>query len=229
MCEALKNTGLAGVPEEYFLYHENLGNWEQGEWASKFGVTSRQAFIDLVLERGSTENGVFGTKLMWNYFSQVVKAFGELPAYQTLSPFELFATMLENPKYIWIVRKDKVRQAVSWAIAAQTNIYASSQGNIEDHLDILKFDYKQINLLHRLVLEGEEGWYNFFQTYDIKPFKVIYEELVENYEKTSVDILDFLGIERPEKLTFSKRRLKKQATQINDEWVENYRTCNDSE
>jgi LPS sulfotransferase NodH len=229
LCEALKNTGLAGVPEEYFLYHENLGNWEQGEWASSFGVTSREAYIDLVLQQGSTENGVFGTKLMWNYFSHVVKAFGEIPAYHKLSPSALFAAMLENPKYIWIVRKDKVRQAVSWAIAAQTNIYASSHGNIEDYLYKLKFDYEQINLLHHLVLEGEAGWYNYFQSNGIQPFKVIYEELVENYEKTGLDILEFLGIERPEKLYFSKRGLKKQATQINDEWVEKYLTSNPSD
>ena len=32
LCEALKNTGLAGNPEEYFL--NNREGWEDGSWAA---------------------------------------------------------------------------------------------------------------------------------------------------------------------------------------------------
>lgn len=223
LCEALKNTGLAGVPEEYFLYHENDGNWEDGEWAKRYDVKTRQGFLDLVLEKGSSENGVFGTKLMWNYFPRVLQAFAELPDHQSLTPFSLMAAMLGDPQYIWIVRRDKVRQAVSWAIAAQSGLYASWHGSIEDHLDKLAFDFDFISGLRRLIHEGENGWQDYFDSTNVIPYKVYYEDFIEDYEGAALEILDFLGVEYPYDLQFSERTLERQATRINDQWVEKYR------
>ena len=42
LCEALKTTGLAGNPEEYFLNGEG---WEDGPWARQHGVTSRSGYL----------------------------------------------------------------------------------------------------------------------------------------------------------------------------------------
>lgn len=39
LCEALKNTGMAGNPDEYFLLNSEC--WEDGSWARQNGVTSR--------------------------------------------------------------------------------------------------------------------------------------------------------------------------------------------
>jgi trehalose 2-sulfotransferase len=125
LCEALKNTGLAGIPEEYFLYKEDEGSWENGCWAQHNGVTSRRGFINLVLAKATATNGVFGTKLMWNYFPHVIRSLQELPEYQGLAAAPLLGMLLPNLHYIWLVRADKVRQAVSWAMAAQTDIYAA--------------------------------------------------------------------------------------------------------
>lgn len=176
LCELLKSTGIAGMPEEYFLYEDEGEYLEAGWWAQSFGVTKREEYLPLVLKKGRTGNGVFGTKMMWNYFIPVMEALAELPAYEGLSQFEQMAVMVDKPKYIWIVRKDKVRQAVSWAIAAQTDIYATSQGNLADHIDRLQFDYEQIRLLHGLVREGEAGWRAYFAENNIRPYKSIVHE-----------------------------------------------------
>lgn len=223
LCEALKNSGLAGAPEEYFLYKENEDFWENGWWAKQYGVTSRSEFISLVLEKGTTANGVFGTKLMWNYFPHVIWCLQELPAYHGLKAPQLLGALLPNLHYIWIVRNDKVRQAVSWAIAAQTGIYASWQAEIRPPKQEPIFDFEQIDLLYNLVLEGEAGWQAFFQANRITPFRVVYEELVEGYEATVLQILDYLSVPYSQNLVFGERRLKKQKTTLNDEWVDKYR------
>jgi len=124
LCEALKNTGLAGNPEEYFL--NNGEGWEDGSWARQYGVTSRPDYLQLVLEKGTTTNGVFGIKIMWNYYHDMFKRLQELPEYKGKEAPQLLAALFPNVHYIWIVRGDKVRQAVSWARAAQTGIYAQS-------------------------------------------------------------------------------------------------------
>lgn len=223
LCEALKNTGLAGVPEEYFLYKENEDYWENGRWAKQYGVTSRSEFINLVLEKGTTANGAFGTKLMWNYFAHVIRCLQILPAYREMEAPQLLGALLPNLHYIWIVRDDKVRQAVSWAIAAQTDIYAAWQAKVRQPRQEPVFDFGQIDLLYNLVLEGEAGWQAFFQASKITPLRVVYEELVDGYEATALQVLDYLSIPYPQNLIFGKKRMKQQATALNDEWADKYR------
>jgi len=194
LCEALKNTGLAGVPEEYFLGPESyIANWENGEWARQNGAATRQDFLRLVLEKGSTPNGVCGAKLMWNCFAEVMRKLGEMHEYQGLPETARFGAVFPNLHYIWIVRRNRLRQAVSWARAAQTRIYAWNGGEPPAPGKEPHFDFTFIDNLHRLVREGEAGWQAYFQACGATPFKVVYEELVENYEGTALAILDFLG------------------------------------
>jgi LPS sulfotransferase NodH len=155
LCEALKNTGLAGNPEEYFLNGEG---WEDRWWARQHGVTSRSDYLHLVHEKGTSPNGVFGTKIRWNYFQTMLKSLRVLPDYREMEAPQLMAAVFPNVHYIWITRRDKVRQAVSWAKAAQTDIYAVSKGKMPEPKHEPEFDFAFIDQLYQLVLEGETGW-----------------------------------------------------------------------
>lgn len=219
LCEALKNTGLAGIPEEYFLNGEG---WENGWWARQHGVTSRTDYLRLVFEKGTSPNGVFGTKIMWNYFHKMLEGLRELPDYQELDAPRLMGTLFPNVHYIWIVRRDKVRQAVSWAKAGQTDVYGWHKGETPTPKREPTFDFGFIDQLYNLILEGEAGWRNFFEACGVQPFKVEYEELVEAYEPTALKILEYLNIPYPKGLVFGERRLQKQADALNEEWVEKY-------
>jgi LPS sulfotransferase NodH len=178
--------------------------------------------LELVLEKGTSPNGVFGTKIMWNYFNTMLKSLQELPEYKEMDAPQLMATLFPNLHYIWIIRRDKVRQAVSWAKAAQTDIYARSTREAPVPKQEPTFDFAFIDQLYNLVLEGEAGWRNFFETCGVQPFQVIYEELVEAYEPTASRILEYLKIPHPKNLVFGERRLQKQADALNETWVEKY-------
>jgi len=219
LCEALKNTGLGGFPEEYFLPHEG---WENGAWARQNGVASRVDFLRLVLEKGTSPNGVFGVKIMWNYFEEMLRNLRELPEYRDLPAPQLMSSLFPNLHYIWIVRRDKIRQAVSWARAGQTNVYALRKGEIPVPQQEPVFDFTFINNLYNLVLEGEAGWQSFFEAGGVQPFKVIYEELVAAYEPTALAILDYLRVSYPPDLVFGERKLLKQADALNEAWVKKY-------
>ena len=219
LCEALKNTGLAGFPEEYFL---NVKGWEDHIWAHQHGVTSRQDYLNLVFKQGTSPNGVFGTKVMWNYFHIMLNSLSELPEYQELDAPHLMASLFPNIHYIWIVRRDKVRQAVSWAKAGQTDVYAWQKGEIPVSKREPSFDFEFIDQLYNLVLEGEAGWQSFFEACGVKPFRVEYEELVDAYEPTALRILDYLNVSYPKNLVFGERKLQKQADALNEMWVQKY-------
>ena len=219
LCEALKNTDLAGFPEEYFLNGEG---WEDSSWARQHGVTSRTDYLNLVFEQGTSPNGVFGTKIMWNYFHTMLKSLRELSEYKDLDAPQLMDSLFPNVHYIWIIRRDKVRQAVSWAKAGQTDVYAWHKGETPVPTREPTFDFEFIDQLHNLILDSEAGWQRFFEACGVQPFKVEYEELVEAYESTALRILEYLNIPYPKNLVFGVRMLQKQADALNEVWVQKY-------
>jgi trehalose 2-sulfotransferase len=165
---------------------------------------------------------VFGTKVMWNYFHTMLKSLRELPEYQDLDAPQLMASLFPDVHYIWIVRRDKVRQAVSWAKAGQTDVYGWHKGETPVPKREPTFDFEFIDQLHNLILEGEAGWQSFFEDCGVRPFKVEYEELVDSYEPTALRILDYLHVSYPKNLVFGERRLQKQADALNEAWVTKY-------
>ena len=218
--EALQNTGLAGVPDEYFICDdEGRMENEQGNIAQIYGQKTLDEFRDLVLQLGSTPNGVFGITIMGNYLDKVLRNFQMLPQYQGLEAHELFDELLCKPKYVWLTRRNKARQAVSWAKAAQTGVWSRSKGEAIAPQQKPEFDFAHIKYHYELILKAEDVWADFFRTSGIVPFKVVYEELVEAYEQTALSILDYLEIPYPPDLAFGERKLQRQANRLNDKWA----------
>lgn len=216
LCEALTSTKLAGVPEEYFLLCKD--SW----WAQQHGISSHDAFLNLIIQKGMTSNGVFGCKIMWNCFGEIVDRLRELPSLAKLDDSVLMEHLFQNPKYIWVVRHDKVRQAVSWTIAAQAGLYASYQRPLPEQEP--KFDFTMIDNLHRLIEVGEQGWSNYFERANVKPLTVVYEDFVANYDATIKQILHFLEIDYPDSQVFSPTTLdlNRQSPSRDEEWKSRY-------
>ncbi|MGH2982226.1 MAG: Stf0 family sulfotransferase [Solirubrobacterales bacterium] len=146
LCEALKGTGVAGVPEEYFeaLRHSGRPRRPQeyfvgardrtilrhlGEHAAFDGRPGRsplwdrhdyEPFLHWAIGQGTTPNGVFGAKLMWGYFGDFVSLLREIPAYREVPIQELLPAAFPGLRYVRVVRANKVRQAVSLWKAVQT-------------------------------------------------------------------------------------------------------------
>src|SRR3982751_3375143 len=111
VCHALKKTGVAGRPEEYFeaLRHSGrprrreeyfLGVGDQSildqlrgrgvadDAQPRSPLWSRTAYdryLEWAIETGTTPNGVFSAKLMWGYFGDFVSLLRNVPRYRDLS------------------------------------------------------------------------------------------------------------------------------------------------
>ena len=217
LCESLKSTGIAGVPGEYFL------SWEDGSWAQENFVATRQEFLDLVIEKGTTPNGVFGINIMWNTFSkETAPRLRELPGLERFPRHLLLQQIFPNLRFIWIIRRNKVRQAVSWSIAGQTDIWSSHELAHRKPKHKPVFDFHMIDGLHRLILQGESGWAKYFSDCGTEPFKLFYEDLAESYKSKTLEILQYLGIAVPNDLRIGEVPVKKQADTVNDEWTMKY-------
>jgi LPS sulfotransferase NodH len=158
VCQALKETGVAGRPEEYFeallqtgrprrpeqyfigvddqsiLDHlDQLGR--SADVPPRSPLWSRSAYdryLEWVFEVGTTPNGVFGAKLMWGYFGDFISLLRNVPEYRDVALADLLATVFPNLSFVRVVRANKVRQAVSLWKAVQTASWRQEDSGSRD-------------------------------------------------------------------------------------------------
>jgi trehalose 2-sulfotransferase len=264
VCHALEETGVAGRPEEYFeaLRHsgrprrpeeyflgvedqsirDHLGERSVGsDPQPRSPLWSRAAYdryLEWAFEAGTTDNGVFGAKLMWGYFGEFVSLLRNIPEYRDVPLAELMPTVFPDLTFVRVVRANKVRQAVSLWKAVQTATWREDQASansasVEDdgsppyrsfaeaHRPQLRFHYKAIDhLLEHLLIE-EASWDAFFEHSGIKPILVLYENFAADYETSTLNLLDRLDLTCAEDFEFEPR-MKKQSDKINDDWTKRY-------
>lgn len=215
LCEALRNTGLAGNPDEYF------GPMHIARWNEKWKTDTGREYLQRVLEHGTGRNQVWGAKVMrlyWQNFLSLLKSIDE-PMSDTETA--LLETFFPQPKYIFITRRNKVRQAVSWLKFLQGSAWFWEK-EVPQKLENLEFRPEVIDNFLQQTAIHESAWLEFFEFAGIRPYIVVYEDFVEAYEETAKHILDYLAIESPNGIPFGERRLKKQADPLSDEWVQKY-------
>jgi len=120
LCRGLAGTGVAGRPQEYFLAEDpaklpGWGFWEEGPFAAGHEVSGRESYLALAYRLGSTPNGVFGAKIHWNTLRWALAKFSELPRYAGLDRAAILRTAFPGLRVVDVTRRDRVRQAVSWA------------------------------------------------------------------------------------------------------------------
>ena len=82
---------------------------------------TRAAYIERVHQLGTTDNGVFSAKLMWNYLPLVLERVEEMPEHRGRSEKDkLEVLFLRLDGLVMLTRRDKVRQAVSWFARRKT-------------------------------------------------------------------------------------------------------------
>lgn len=146
VCQALKKTGVAGVPEEYFEallhsgrprrpeeYFVGVGDKSIFDHLGQRGIgdepqprsplwsrTAYDRYLEWAIETGTTPNGMFSAKLMWGYFGDFVSLLRNVPPYRDLPVAHLLPAVFPDLTYVRVVRANKIRQAVSLWKAVQT-------------------------------------------------------------------------------------------------------------
>jgi LPS sulfotransferase NodH len=159
---------------------------------------------------------------MWSYFERMLQMLQEIPAYKNLNEAELLAAVFQSPKYIWMRRRNRVEQAVSWDMACQTGVWAQEAGEKPQLRAIPKFDFKAIDEWCNRIAAHEAGWTNYFRKNEIEPLILFYEDVVASHRAAAEDILKFLGLPFPPGIEMPAPAVEKQATQISEEWIARY-------
>ena len=213
--DALERTGVAGRPTEYF------NRRFQPELFERFGVGTHRAFLEAVTRQTATPNGVFGVKVMLDRDTEPF--FEELrDVHGSLSDAELVRAAFPDLRFVWLTRRDKVRQAVSFVQAQQTGVWARYSGEADTERSQLEFDVAALSrTVHDLALR-EARWGDLFDALGVSPYTVVYEDYVRAPEAAVRGILDFLGLEPPSGWSLPELTMTRLADEVSDAWVKRY-------
>ncbi len=137
LCSLLYSTGVLGRPESYFREPDEVA------WATRFGLATEgghvrdyRAFVSAARSAGTSDNGVFGVRIMWGSLERVIEGLGGVPGESDLPILE---EALGPLTFVHLRREDIAAQAVSWCRAEQTGYW--QQGDVvarEPHQDIAR-------------------------------------------------------------------------------------------
>lgn len=262
VCQTLIRTGVAGRPEEYFEalrssgvprrpeeYFHGVGDRtifdHLAERSQNFNPTPRSPlwsrtaydrYLDWVFEAGTTENGIFGAKLMWGYIEDFISLLRNVPEYRDVPMAEILSEVFPDLTFVRVVRANKIRQAVSLWKAVQTATWRDEDASggepentdtpsykdfVNERRPQLRFHYGAVKHLLDQLIQQEAAWDAFFEHARIKPVFVLYENFASDIETSTRNVLEKLEIEAPEDLHLEPK-MKRQSDGINDDWARRY-------
>jgi trehalose 2-sulfotransferase len=226
LSRALWDSGVAGAPGEYFNPRHMADLFERWGRFHAFGIARLltsgpstwrrtttlksmplQDYVGELRRTRSTPNGVFGVKLHYGHLERSFLRTG-LDVEQVLG----------RPRWIWMVRRDHVRQAVSYVRALQTKAWRSdSRAHQEPHYDFERIARRLADFETR-----ERAWESWLASRGIEPLRILYETFAANYEPTVRGVLRYLGIPDADRIPVSRPPLERQADDLTEQWVERF-------
>lgn len=195
----------------------------ESRYAAEVGinpVTDYAAYVRAIVNTKITSNEVFGFKLMSWYLDDFLTGLRKAYGFGNSNDLELLQSAFPRLRFVRIVRRHKLRQALSTARALQTGLWKVQEGK-----NILREPEFDPDLIERSLHEAERQdkiWDDFFGRIGIKPFEVEYEKLCQDYERTIRAVLNFLRIKLPASARVGPPVTTRQADEISRLWEERF-------
>jgi trehalose 2-sulfotransferase len=199
LCDYLRNTGILGSPGEMFN-PDVIRNGHLGRRFEYSGSISAERYIAWVQEQFRGRNEIFGAKLLY----EDLEAFGSFPA---------FRQFFEQSALFWLIRRDKLGQAISYYIAQMTGQWVSTDSpkiSIED----LEFDYEKIRRHIERLVRQDVNWQLIFERLNRKYVIIIFEKFISNPAATLREIADKIGLNSVALRVYSDFREQKNGRSV---------------
>ena len=216
---ALEDTGLAGRPREYFGARNEAGYAEEWGLPRRYSLRS---YLKKLAANSTTPNGVWGAHIhlfdLLDVIERARKEFGK-----ALSERKLLEACFPNPRYIYIRRADRVRQAISWIRAGDSRQWLRLQGEpVSDRMARLDINLDDVDKWIQVFSEQESKWREFFARNNLTVHEVVYEDLASDYQATVLSALDYLGLMPRADLQLPPPRLEKQSDDLTERAAARY-------
>ena len=217
LCEGLAATQRAGKPNEFFNTDNLIETYQ---------TTDYQSFKEQVWRQGTTANGVFGIKhsMMTGRYQAWVRDIAKMRGQALSEPFDddaFWSDFFPNGKHIFLTRRHKVRQAVSWWRAIQSKQWHLRPGEkLEDNEAFYeeRYDAAALQSLLQNTSLRETSLQEYFERNRIIPLTIVYEDMIADFTGTIRRILEFLELSQ-EDLPLIPMALRPTATPGTEAWV----------
>lgn len=223
IAEDMRNCGLLGQPEEWFI-----------PWTGELTDAHRswKPDLDKVRDRATGDNGVCAIKVMANQLNDVEERLKSFLRPPPGPMFFRFFKAFQGATWVWLRREDIVAQAVSRLMARKTGINHATMG--EDHFagNLMRgldrtynkgteYDYDMILSEATAITLETLAWTRFFEAFGITPLVITYEEAAADPDMTHLDRMAAalgLGGEIPR----TPRKIVKIGNDRNDDFIRRF-------
>lgn len=220
LCKGLEETGIAGKPGEFFTL------FEFNSLREKYKVETYPDLKRKLWQEGTSANGVFGIKIVNDQ-----KVFDEIYSLKTKldhrdSPeYDFMDEIFPKCKDIYLTRRNKIRQAVSWWKAIKDEVWHIEPGqNKQLHGQEFyqkNYDFAALKQLFKEAILHECSIQEHFTKLGIIPLTIVYEDMVKDFEGTIKKILTYLELDNKE-LRIEEMYYTKTADSESEKWVQRF-------
>ncbi|MEM9986883.1 MAG: Stf0 family sulfotransferase [Bacteroidota bacterium] len=218
LSELLAQSQQLGHPHELFTLepHSSL--------AEHYQVDSWERLRDELWSRSALDTGCMALKY-GIYRSRHEPIVQELRQLQGLAEVDLwnwapFEELFPRCQHLFLTRRNKLRQVISWWKAIQDQQWHLRPGQSREqtnHFYEDKYDFAALQHLLKEVQLREAATQQFFSDNNLTPLTVVYEDLIQDVVHQLGRILAFLGLE-PQLAAQSKPSFLPTRSEINDQW-----------
>lgn len=219
LADLLRVSGLPFAEEWFTPFHQSARK-------KAYGVRESMAFPDFlrVLVERETRDGLFVAKVMWPQMallqSSLLQAGGVGESFR-----ELFQGRFPSPVFVFLERRDKVRQAISLVKASQNGRWIRKRGSGEFAKSERFLRYTFLGICSGMAERAfsEKRWREFFSEMGVSPLHLVYEDLLGDKAGSVNRIRRELGLPAANESIFSgDETLIRMSSQVNDDWYERY-------
>ena len=216
--EDMRNTGVLGRPEEWFI-----------PWQKDLSGEDPAASLAAIRQRASSENGICAIKVMADQLHAVENNLKHVIKPPPGPMFFRFHKVFEKAVWVWLRRDDIVAQAVSRLMARQTGINHATAGDPhfagkllagyhDDYNAKTRYDYDTILRECTAITLENLIWRRFFESFGITPLTILHEDVTIDANMRHLDqIAEAAGL--PEAPPKQLRKLVKVGNARNEEFV----------
>lgn len=221
LAEALLDVGGFGCPLEYFDKAMRAG------LTARWGTTGPAEYRAALYRFRTDPSGTLGVKLDWPHTASLLTerqppatGLGTAPVEEERvlgAVWHMLHEMFPNPRFLFLTRQDKVRQAVSWVRAKQTRRFwgvpaAALPTDAAPH-----YDHDQILRTIAMFTHSEQCMSRLFAWAGVEPVRVVYEKFVADYDGTIRRVAEQLDGRRD--IVVRPPRLQRQSGADSEQWV----------
>jgi LPS sulfotransferase NodH len=225
LSDGLISTGVAGTPREWF----NANEEQQPRWwnTEPSGALAFADYMQCVVDEATTPNGVCGIKVHFAQLAGLTEQLTSIEGYQDLAASAALAAVFPGLRYIWLTRRDKARQALSYARASQSSEWWKIDGVPPPRTDErssrgFHFDPRALYGLEQILVSNDREWQSFFADAGAEPLVIEYETLAASYAATIRQVLRWLRIPAADIMPIASPRLQRQSSPHDEQWLNRY-------